>query len=402
MSTNFLSVSLILIVLLTFSSLSPTDTKCQFTLENHDYDFTSFIKTSGNHYYEDTYNKKLFVFNVCAKTNAVKDPYTCECCTPDKYSSITQSNGKCLAWGNDDQQEYSFIDNNNWDVGVRQKYRTYNTGGYVKRSTVLQVFCSENAEFEILSAFNETTFPPLIVINAMSKHACREPAPTPTPTNDPTFCKAIVDNEIFNLSPLKGRYTWTDKLTKGKYYLQICGLLTDVGDCSCCSSGVATGYLETSEGVCKRLGDLNNFAYTKLPNSIDINDGVSLTYHHKVSSTITNMMRFDFFCDPDVSPGEIIDIIETGVSPTRSEINFPSIHGCYVNPWNSPTPNPSPTTCPTGCPSVTPKSSTLPKGSGLSGGLVFLVSFLCGAATFVGGFFVHKYRKNSTTQYEQL
>eukprot|EP01156_Anaeramoeba_ignava_P015691 Anaeramoba_ignava/a614895_23.p1 GENE.a614895_23~~a614895_23.p1 ORF type:complete len:276 (+),score=69.12 a614895_23:430-1257(+) len=266
------------------------------------------------------------------------------------------------------------------------------------------MFCNEKETFEIISAFEylEST-PPYIQINVATYLSCLEPTPSPepSPTPDPTLCKTIFGNEFFDLTKLKSEYYYYNYIQNDTYFLTICQNYDEDPSCPCCIPNTSPGWRLDLFGFCHQLGDLNHSSYMYLTGSTDINDGISLEYQFiDPQNQSSHNLRYDFICDPDSGIGEIVEINEDiSATPPITEVTFVSQYGCYFDPF-PPTPTPCYTWPP--CPTISPCPTETPiptsSSSGLKGGYVFLSVSLVGAATFIGGWFFHRFKKDKRNQ----
>ncbi|KAJ3437716.1 lysosomal enzyme receptor protein isoform e [Anaeramoeba flamelloides] len=390
---------LALLFLVLFSQIENTkpgngDLLCRWKDNGYTYDFSPLKNTTGNYLFKKDDIKMLYVFNVCEAT--VDEPNSiCKCCSPSKeytafsYNTTTMS---CKEWGEwKNGYTYKYIDPNNDFVGVTiSNPKSQTSSSY---SVAINLFCNEEETFNVFSVYEYDTIPPHMQINAASYTACRaEPTPTPSPTPDPYFCQTIQSNELYNLAPSKKLYKFTTP--DNKYWLHPCDYVVHTSGCDCCTAGVATGWIQRSDGSCQQLGHLDTSTWLPLPEN-DPREGVSLEYYVKTSlGHKTRSMKYDFVCDP-ATDGDITEINELNLIPPRTEITLASKYACPQDPLN-PTIYPSPTV--KSSPTSSPSSNT----GGLSGGLVFLVVLLVGIACFICGFFVHRYRTSRSNMYENL
>ncbi|KAJ6232958.1 hypothetical protein M0813_04240 [Anaeramoeba flamelloides] len=378
------------LVLCQDSKLKTGDTSCTWTQDGHTYNFHNLIDYDNNYEATDADEKTHWFFNICKGTNYV-DAEDCSCCTNRDTTAYTYyyTKNTCKAWGNWSMgNSYQYIDTDAKDIGVM----IINQAASGSKSVRYNMFCNDDEEYVLISQYEYDTLPPHVQINIGTVYACKvEPTPTPSPTPDPYFCQTIQSNELYNLAPAKKLYQKT--FNGNKYWLHPCDYVVHTSGCDCCTAGVATGWLQRSDGSCQQLGHLDTSTWVPLPED-QADEGVSLEYFVKTSlGHKTRSMKYDFICDP-ATEGDIDEINELNLIPPRTEITLTTKYACPQDPLN-PTIYPSPTV------KSSPTSSPTTIG-GVKGGYVFLIVFFCGIASFAIGFFVQKYRKGKNDLYENI
>ncbi|KAJ3427260.1 lysosomal enzyme receptor protein isoform e [Anaeramoeba flamelloides] len=375
-----------LVTLLTVKTY-PSDGTCQWTDPNqHVYNFHQIMRQNNNYHFTDT-DGTLYTLNVCQDT--VTDS-KCSCCTPNTATGYSMKDKKCTPWGQiSNGVTYNYIDPDDTSVGVSLT-TTYTNSGHQNGSQIYHLFCNENAEFGVMSVYQIATNPPHIEINCATKYACKNvPSPTPTPHIDPTICKTIYNDQLYDLEPLKKQYHVQDSVSGLTYFLGVCTNVT-TRYCPCCDPDLAVGWAMDQNGVCEILGDLNNNLWQAIDNYSDPYAGISLRYMHKGGGQRARLLRFDFICEESENPGHITEIDEDASSIPVTVVTYPTKWGCPVNPW-SPLPTPTPKPCPSNnCPTVSPKSNNSTQT--ITSGYAFLVVIIICIATFALGIFVRGYR----------